>query len=572
MKKSVLLVLGFIVLGLVGWYFMNQNQPVTEEIEYRYQKVEKGTLRRSISATGIVVAETAVEVKSRAGGEIVRLAVNEGDVVKKGDLIAVINPDDSETLYNQANADLEAANARADQARINLELQSKQATTAVQDAEANLAAARVRLQRVEIESKRQPSLSKASVANAEANLRSAEAALERLKSVDGPQQKTDAQTAVQDARTALEIAQREFDRQKQLLENGYVAQAAVDAAARTLNTARTNLASASQRLSTIDTSIQTQIRAAESNVAASRASLNQARTNTTQDEVALANLREARQAVRSAEITVRQAKDQQKQIDVRRAEYVAAKAATVRSKVVVDNAKVNLDSTTVVAPRDGVVTLKYLEEGTIIPPGTSTFAEGTSIVQLSDVSEMYVECAVDEADISGVRSGQKVSIVTEGFPGVPISGIVTRVNPSATTLNNITAVKVRVKIDPTNKIRVLPGMNATCEFITLELNDVVIAPSQAVAPGEAGKSTVRVKTDNPQKPEVREITVGETGNEGVEVKSGLSVGEEIVTAEINLAELRQIQQKMKEAEEGGGLAGGGGRGGGQRPKAKATTK
>jgi HlyD family secretion protein len=218
------------------------------------------------------------------------------------------------------------------------------------------------------------------------------------------------------------------------------------------------------------------------------------------------------------------------------------------------------------------VTLKYLEEGTIIPPGTSTFAEGTSIVQLSDVSEMYVECAVDEADISGVRSGQKVSIVTEGFPGVPISGIVTRVNPSATTLNNITAVKVRVKIDPTNKIRVLPGMNATCEFITLELNDVVIAPSQAVAPGEAGKSTVRVKTDNPQKPEVREITVGETGNEGVEVKSGLSVGEEIVTAEINLAELRQIQQKMKEAEEGGGLAGGGGRGGGQRPKAKATTK
>ena len=51
--------------------------------------------------------------------------------------------------------------------------------------------------------------------------------------------------------------------------------------------------------------------------------------------------------------------------------------------------------------------------------------------------------------------------------------------------------------------------------------------------------------------------MGETGNDSVEIISGLKIGEEVVTAEIDMVELREAQKKMQEAEQGGGLVGGG---------------
>jgi HlyD family secretion protein len=567
MKKTILIIVGIVALGAGGWYYTTQNQTQVAEVEYRYAAVEKGTLRRSISASGQVVALTAVDVKSKAGGNVVKLAVEEGSIVKQGDLIAIIDPEDTKAVYDQASADLESANARARQAEITLELQIKQSETAVQDARNSLAAAKTRLERSTIEASRQPELSSAAVRTAQANLEASLAALERLQKVDIPQQRADAQNGVTDTQTSVNTAEAELTRQQSLLQQGYVAASAVDNARRTLATAKSNLASATQRLKTIDDSARIQIASANAEIARTRAALSQAKANSTQDAVLKTNLAEAKQAVRSAEIALQIAQDNREQVAIRRSELIGAKASTVRSRVSERNAKINLESTTVVAPRDGVVTVKYLEEGTIIPPGASTFAQGTSLVQISDVTELYVECAVDEADVAAVKVGQKVSVTTEGFPNQKLEGKVTRVNPAATTVNNITAVKVRVKISADNKVPVVPGMNATCEFITMELNDVLVAPSQAVTAGEDGKSTVRVKSADPKKPEVRTVEIGEAGNEGIEIKSGLKVGEEVVTAEIDVAELREIQRKMKEAQEGGGLAGGGGRPNQNRPRA-----
>jgi HlyD family secretion protein len=221
-----------------------------------------------------------------------------------------------------------------------------------------------------------------------------------------------------------------------------------------------------------------------------------------------------------------------------------------------------LESTTVVAPRDGVVTLKYAEEGTVIPAGVSQFSERANIVQLSDVTILYVDCTVDEADISMIREGQKARIVAEAFPGVKIDGVVTRVNPAATTVNSVTSVTVRVELRPKadHKVRLLPGMNATCEFITMSKPNVRILPSQALK-SEDGKTFVLVKGPDPKKPVRKEVQVGESGNDGVELLSGLDPDDEVVIAEINLKQLREMQQRMQEAQQGGGLAGGGGRSG-----------
>jgi HlyD family secretion protein len=566
MKGKLALVIGIAVLAIGGYAYMQRNAEPAPEIEFRYSPVAKGELVRSISATGQVVALTKVDVKSKAGGKVVQLAVDEGSVVHRGDLIATIDPEDTRAIYEQASADLQSADARASQAERNYQIQAAQAENDIRDARASLDAAKARYRRAAIESGRQPGLTSASIANAQAAYDSALAAQERLREVTVPQMRREAQANLAQADAQRTNASAILRRQEDLAKKGYTAGATVDAARASAEAANTAYAIAQQRASTIEADIQTSLRAQEKQIDQARAALDQARANSAQNDISRVSVVEARNNVQVAEVALQRAIDNRMQIDVRRSEIQAARAATVRNRVSLRNAKVQLDSTTVVAPRDGVVTMKYLEEGTIIPPGTSTFAQGTSLVQLSDVTQLYVECAVDEADIANVKPGQKVRITTEAFPGDPFDGVVTRVNPAATTEANITAVKVRVKVLPGAKVRVLPGMNATCEFITMQRNGVLVVPNQAVKQ-DGGKATVRVKSTDPLKPAVREVKLGETGNEGIEVLSGLKEGDEIVTAEIDVAELREIQKKMQEVQEGGGLAGGAPRNNQRRPGA-----
>lgn len=571
MKKTGLIVVGVIALLVGVWaVFLRGGSPETE-IEFRYAPVTKGELIRSISANGQLVALTTVDIKSKAGGKIVKVNVTEGSEVKKGDLIAEIDPSDTQATYDQAQADLDSANARANQAGKNYELQLATGGQAVKDAEIALESAKSRLKRAELDAERQPTISKTALTTAESNLKTAQQSYDRMREVTIPQRRRDSQGALNRAKVAFENAQLDLTRQEGLLAKGYVAASAVERARNTLESARSDYDNARLRQDTIEQDVQADLVATEETLKRARADLEQAKANQTQVDTSKQSLLEAQKAVSTSEIALARAKSNLMTNDVRRQDEVAAKASTVRNEVSLKNAKVQLDSTTVLAPRDGVVTIKYLEEGTIIPPGTSTFAQGTSIVQLSDITQMFVECAVDEADIAQVKDKQNVRIIAEAFPGAEIRGVVERINPSATTNQNVTAIKVRVKVEPGSKVRLLPGMNATCEFLTLEKKDVLIAPSQAIQ-REGDKVYVKVKNPDPTgKPIRREVTIGESGNDGVEILTGLKDGEEVVVAEIDLKAMRETQQKMLDAQQGGGLAGGGMPGGGRRPAAGGGT-
>lgn len=88
---------------------------------FRTAVVERGSLRVTVEATGAVEPIRRVEVKSRAGGEVVRLHADVGDHVAPGTLLAEIDPRDVRNLHGQVAADLEVAQARARIARSQLE-------------------------------------------------------------------------------------------------------------------------------------------------------------------------------------------------------------------------------------------------------------------------------------------------------------------------------------------------------------------------------------------------------------------------------------------------------------------
>lgn len=89
-----------------------KSEPESPVKRFETAKAERRDLTVTASATGVVQPVRVVEVKSKASGEIVELAVESGDYVQQGALLARLYPRDAENQRAQARADVEAARAR----------------------------------------------------------------------------------------------------------------------------------------------------------------------------------------------------------------------------------------------------------------------------------------------------------------------------------------------------------------------------------------------------------------------------------------------------------------------------
>ncbi len=123
--------------GLAWWQFGRQ----AEQPAYRSAKLERGSLVAAVSATGTLNPVTSVQVGSQVSGQIKEIFVDYNSAVKKGDLIARIDPESFTLRVNQAMADLEAARATALTQRANvaaLQAEVSRAEVALAEAERNL--------------------------------------------------------------------------------------------------------------------------------------------------------------------------------------------------------------------------------------------------------------------------------------------------------------------------------------------------------------------------------------------------------------------------------------------------
>src|SRR6185436_15931999 len=76
-------------------------------------------------ATGVVEPINVVEVKSKAGGAILRMPVETGTLVKPGDLLVQVDPRDAQNRYNQMKASLDAAQAKLNASEANKKRQDE---------------------------------------------------------------------------------------------------------------------------------------------------------------------------------------------------------------------------------------------------------------------------------------------------------------------------------------------------------------------------------------------------------------------------------------------------------------
>lgn len=159
MKKALvaLMVIGVAAAGLYYWRSNRMDalsmEPVRETVA-----VKRGPIRQEVPCTGVIASNRDIEIKCRASGEIVKLPVDVSDKVKQGDLLLELDPVDQERLVQQAQANLQASEARLAQAENNLVTAQATIEVAKQKVAAALDSARARAADAESKATRQQEL------------------------------------------------------------------------------------------------------------------------------------------------------------------------------------------------------------------------------------------------------------------------------------------------------------------------------------------------------------------------------------------------------------------------------
>ena len=217
--------------------------------------------------------------------------------------------------------------------------------------------------------------------------------------------------------------------------------------------------------------------------------------------------------------------------------YRKAKEDVSTKRESVNKAQTNLGYATITSPIDGVVLSKSVEEGQTVAASFNT-PELFSIAQ--DLTDMRVIADIDEADIGGVKEGQRVSFTVEAFPDDHFEGHVTQVRQQATTESNVVTYEVVISA-PNNDLKLKPGLTANVTIFTLEKNDVLAVPSKALRfiPTEAllekGQTISDCEGDHKlwtldgNTFKAHKVEIGTTNGIMTEIVSGISEGTEVLT-------------------------------------------
>lgn len=276
-------------------------------------------------------------------------------------------------------------------------------------------------------------------------------------------------------------------------------------------------------------------------------------------EIIQAQYDQAKAMVRSAEVDIEKAKIAKQLAEM---EYRKAESALLATQKKYEDAEERLRETLVRSPIDGIVLKQMRHVGEMIQSGTQSLMGGTVLMELADVSEVYMVASVDEADIGTVREiaptqarpgaetqpaasqpvtqdaikpDTPVTISVEAFPDEKFSGVIERISPEVEVMQAVATFEVRIRITSENreKVRNLVGMQAEAEFTSVPLTNVLLVPYEAVkrGPGDELGAYIPVKKpgEKDDKPEFVKCKFGSDNGTDVVVISGLSEGQKVYT-------------------------------------------
>jgi HlyD family secretion protein len=556
MVKKVLLGCGLplVVVGIlltVGVRALLKPKPKLEHTE----TVTRGDVDIKVVETGTIEPLSKVDVKSKVGGRVLHLFVEEGALVRQGQVLATIDPVDVDPQVAALRAQLAAARARLASARKNTTYQTQMTGTSIDQYVHNLAAAKAHLEAAETEAKAQPELTRQAIDIAQANLEAAQAAykaqeqnLDLLVKSTHPNNVASALSAYDQARVQAANSRKTLGRQQQLLAKGFVSQQVVDAAETDTQVADAHRVEVKEKLDRIketnaleEANARSQVANALSVVNQMKAALAQAKSSTL-PATKQSDMENARAAYEQAKAQLDAARSGRMQ-DLMRRDDALASAADAQN--IENQLKVQLvakNDTTIVSPMTGVVTKRYAEKGDLITSAIGSFSAGSPIYQVADLHTMLVKINVNEVDIGKVQVGTSTEVTIDASRGITFMGRVSKVAPAAladsssssttsSTTQNVIRFPVEIRVDHADP-RLKPGMSAHCTIVVARHANVLRVPNDCVK-GDATKPTVDIVTTGQQNGQPSDIVttrpavVGLRGDDFVELVSGVKEGERV---------------------------------------------
>lgn len=230
-----------------------------------------------------------------------------------------------------------------------------------------------------------------------------------------------------------------------------------------------------------------------------------------------ATLSQAKFAIdqRTAELAIKKSVARGSDIDLANADILSAEGQ-------VQAALARYSNTVITAPVDGTITSIDIKIGQLAT------AQKEAII-LQDVSNIYLETNINEANISSLSSGMPVDITYDSLGTERVfKGTITKIDPSSTLVSGVVNYKVTISTEQINELR--PGMTANMTIKVKEKGGVIAIPTRSIVTNDKGDRTIRVITNTRKKKwKSVPVTTGIEGDGGViEVLSGLNAGEEFV--------------------------------------------
>jgi macrolide-specific efflux system membrane fusion protein len=231
-----------------------------------------------------------------------------------------------------------------------------------------------------------------------------------------------------------------------------------------------------------------------------------------------------------------------------------------QAELALKQAQDTLASTTLTAPGDGTITSITGSVGQKVSNTSNSSATSTTtttpsgFVVVTDLKNLVLHANVSESDVSKLKGDQAATVTVNAMQAQPIQAKVAQVDLTPTTSNNVVQYGVTLTLtSPPEGLR--PGQSASVEITVAGATNVLAVPAAAVQTVN-NQSTVQVMENGAETRKTVEI--GVRGDQYVEIKSGLTAGEEVVLPPVTTSTNQNRQQQQGTLPGTGGQRNGGG--------------
>jgi RND family efflux transporter MFP subunit len=550
------------VLLLAGFGFATRNKKAASEVksnqpapapaaaaptEVTVETVSASVLDEPVRVTGTLRTDENVVLSTKATGLVKQVFVKEGDPVRRGQLLVIVDDQDlkaqrdrttaavraAQSALNEEQAKVRSAQAKLQQAKTSQGIKNAGVDADYRRAEQALSAAKTRLSQAKSLAGIASTEADNRVASAKANLQAARERLKALQEGARKQEVASAEAAVRRAQVQVNRMKSALDRREQLLREGAIAREQVDNARHDYESAQADLQTSQEQLSLVQEGPRTEeIRAQEEVVRQGEAAVRDADANMARRQISSEDVDTAETQVRQAEAAADAAKANLAQSswnadEIRNAEAALnqAKAGVERARQSVSQAQADvryqdelISQTRVYSPVNGVVTKRNVQIGAAVVQMRN------ELLTLVSLDTVYFEAAAPETSLPFLRKGLTATVLLDAAPGKRFSGVVREIIPVAEGTNR--SVRLRISLPKPEGLTVVGGF-ARAQIDGRSGARAVSVPREALV-SDQGEMGVFLLRDG--KAAHRAVQVGDAGGVGdrVPVISGLSGGEQVI--------------------------------------------